>query len=123
MNDRMIILNYTVVDPDESAASGALALYDDIPFDITIICVSVAPLEDDTGATLDINDDGTGVITGVDASDHNVPGRWDTPATGGTNSPVTIDAGSILSLDINSGAAANRFDVTIWALVGEVHGT
>ena len=122
MSERLIALNYSVVDPDESAASGALALYDDIPFSLTIVAVSVAPLEDDASATLDINDDGTGVITAIDASDHNVPGTWLSVHAGGTNAPVRITAGSVLSLDINSGAAANRFDGTIWALVGDAVG-
>ena len=120
MNDRMIVLNYTVTDPDEAAASGALALYDYIPFQLTIIAVSVAPLEDDAAATLDINDEGTGVIAAIDASDHDAPGTWKSTHIGGTETPVTIAAGSELSLDINSGAAANRFDVSIWALVGEL---
>lgn len=121
MNERMIVLPFTLVDPDESAASGALAAYANIPFNLTIVAVSVASLEDDAGATIDINDDGTGVITAIDASDKDAPGSWLSVHAGGANEPVSIAAGSVLSLDVNNGAVANRHDVQIWALIGEIH--
>lgn len=119
MNERVTCINVSIVDPDESAASGALAAYKYIPFDMTIIAVSVASLEDDGSATIDINDDGTGVIEAIDASDKDVPGTWKSTHVGGTNDPVFVAAGSELTFDVNSGAAANRHDVDIWALIGE----
>ncbi len=116
----MQVMNFTAVDPDETAASGALAVYTYIPVNITIVAVSAAPLEDDAGATIDINDDGSGVIAGVDASDKDVPGTWKSTHVGGTNAPVVVAAGSELTIDVNNGAAANRFNVDIWFLPGTV---
>ena len=119
MNDRLVCLSYNLTDPDETATLGGSALLQYIPFDITIIAVTVSPMEDDASATIDIQDDGTDVITGIDASDQDVPGTWLSTHVGGTNTPVTIGATSELEIDINSAAAANRFDVAIWVLVGE----
>lgn len=120
MKERLVVIPFNLVDPDETAAVGDLFLYWTAPIDLTLVYVTVAPAEDDTGATLDINDDGTGVITAVDASDKNVPGTWGTPGYGGTNAPVLVAAGSVMSFDINNGAAANNFYGQIWALTGEV---
>lgn len=121
MNERMVVLNFSIGDPDSSAAVGDSAALQYIPFDFTIIFVTVQPMEDDTGATIDIQDDGTDTaIVGVDASDHDVPGTWKSVHMGGANAPVFIAAGSELEIDVNSAAAANRFDVAIWGLVGEV---
>lgn len=108
---------FNITDPDESAASGALAVHFYTPFAMTIVAVSAAPLEDDAGADIDINDDGTGVIN-VDATDKDVPGTWLSTHAGGTNAPVQIAAGSEISIDVNDGAAANRFDVVIYYLPG-----
>ena len=114
----MLTKVFNITDPDEAAASGALAAYWYIPKGITIVGASAAPLEDDAGATIDINDDGTAMIAGVDASDKDVPGTWLTPGTGGTNTPVFAAGGSELTIDVNNGAAANRFDVVIYYLQG-----
>jgi hypothetical protein len=119
MKERLIHIGMTLTDPDETAGLSTNAAYIDIPIDLTIVAVSVAPLEDDAAATLDINDDGTGVIEAVDASDQNVPGTWATPGYGGTEDPVKVDAGSLLSFDLNNAAVANAFFVSIWALTGE----
>lgn len=120
MNERLIIIPFAIGDPDNTAAVGDSAWLQYIPFNITIIFVTVAPMEDDTGATIDIQDDTTDIITAIDASDHDVPGTWKSTHMGGTNTPVAVAAGSELEIDINNAAAANRFDGAIWALVGEV---
>ena len=51
--------------------------------------------------TLDINDDGTGVIEGIDVSDADVPGEWESTHVGGSSTPVVIAAGSKISFDVN----------------------
>lgn len=109
---------FNITDPDETAASGALAAYWYVPFNITIVGVSAAPLEDDAGADIDINDDGTAVISAVDASDKDAPGTWLSTHLGGSNSPVHVAAGSELTIDVNDAAAANRFDVVVYYLAG-----
>ena len=119
MNERLVCKNITLVVPDETAGLGALEYYETIPVDLTIVAVSVAPSVDDAGATIDINDDGTGVIEGVDASDQNVAGTWTSTHFGGTNDPVTLAADSVMTLDANNAAVGTAIYVTIWALTGE----
>lgn len=118
MNERLVCISKTLTDPDESAALSTTEAYFYAPVDLTIVYVSVAPEEDDASATLDIDDDGTNVITEIDASDADAPGTWKASGYGGTNAPVTIAAGSKISFDLNNAAAANVFNVDIWALTG-----
>lgn len=119
MNERLVKMSYNLTDPTDAAALAALTLHEYIPFGLTIVAVSAAPMEDDAGATIDINDDGTGVITAVDASDADVPGTWLSTHVGGTETPVVIAAGSELSIDVNLAASGNRIDISVWALVSE----
>ena len=111
--------SFVATDPTDASALSTLAHYQKVPIGMTIVYVTVGPLEDDAGATLDINDDGTGVITAVDASDKDVPGTWISTHFGGTNAPVTIAADSVVTFDFNSAAAGNAFMVTIWYLASE----
>jgi hypothetical protein len=92
------------------------------PFACTLVYVSVSPFADDASATIDIQDDGTDIVTGVDASDHDVPGEWITTHAGGAETEVRIAAGSEIEVDVNDGAAGNRFDVTLLFLTGEEWG-
>lgn len=118
MNERLVTYTFSLSDPVDASNLAASAAFWVVPFSMTIVHVSVAPYEDDGSATIDINDDGTGVITAIDASDHDVPGTWSTTHYGGTNTPVSVAAGSEMSIDVNSGAAGNRFDIVITALAG-----
>jgi hypothetical protein len=117
MNERLVVLDS--IDGEVGITLGANYLYMTLPpVPGTIVFVSVAPSADDAGATIDINDDGTGVITGLDASDQNVAGTWNSTHFGGTNAPVEVAASSVLSLDANSIDAGTRVHVQIWLLVG-----
>ncbi len=118
MNENLIVLSFA--DGETGITLGANYRYQTIPFDMTIVYVSVSPNVDDASATVDINDDGSGAITAIDASDQNVPGRWRSTHVGGTNAPVFMAAGSLLSLDGNATAANTMISVQIWALVGDV---
>jgi hypothetical protein len=120
MNERLNMISFTLVDPTEGNAISTLQYYFDALYDMTIIGISVAPEKDDAGATLDVDDDGSNVITAVDASDANVPGTWKSVHMGGTNAPVFVAAGSLVSFDINSGAVATAFHVVMYALLGAV---
>jgi hypothetical protein len=120
MHERLNVTSFTLVDPTEGNTISTLEYYFDCMVDMTIVGVSVAPENDAASATLDIDDDGTNVITAVDASDQNVPGTWkSTGLGGGTNTPVHIAAGSKVSFDINSGGAGDAFHVVLYWLVGE----
>lgn len=118
----MLAYNLNVGDPVEASAAGDSAAIVMVPFGATLIYVAVSPYEDDASATIDVQDDGTDIVTAVDASDHDVPGEWASVHAGGTETPVAIAAGSEIEIDVNSGAAANRFDVTLLFLVGESWG-
>lgn len=123
MNERLIAYTLNVADPDASAAVGSSgAAYVMVPFGATLVYASVSPFEDDTGATMDIQDDAVDIVTAIDASDHDVPGEWISTHCGGTQTPVAIAAGSEVTLDFNAAAVANRFDVVLLFLVGESWG-
>jgi hypothetical protein len=120
MNERLRVTSFTLVDPTDTAAITTLHYYFDCMVDMTVVGISVAPEKDDADATLDLDDDGTNVITAISCADANVPGTWkSTGLGGGTNTPVHIDAGSLVSFDINSGAVATAFHVVLYWLVGE----
>ncbi len=122
MNERLLAYNLSIADPVEASAAGDSAAIVMVPFGATLIYVSVSPYEDDSGATLDVQDDGSDIVTAVDASDHDVPGEWISIHAGGTETPVAIAAGSEIELDFNSAAGGNRFDVTLIFLSGETWG-
>ena len=111
-------LSFSVTDPDATAAAGTAAVRFELPFNFTIVGVSVCPLEDDAGATMDIQDDGTDVITAVACADKDAVTPWLSTHVGGTNAPVTIAADSEVTLDFNSAAASNVFHVAISYLAG-----
>lgn len=117
MNERLICMTFDEGEVGVTLSTNYRYFY--TPVDLTIVYVTASPSVDDGGLTVDINDDGTGVITAVDASDLDVPGTWKSTHMGGTNAPVTIAAGSKVSLDANAAAANTRILVQIWALVGE----
>lgn len=92
--------------------------YFTLDFPFTIVGVTVSPSADDADATIDINDDGTGVITAVDASDADVPGTWKSTHLGGAQTPVAVAAGSKVSFDANSAASGTRFGIVMTCLLG-----
>jgi hypothetical protein len=118
MNERLVVMN---IDAGEVGVTlGANFHYFTTPCDLTVIFVCATPSVDDAGLTLDINDDGTGVIAALSCADADAPGTWKSKHMGGTNDPVTIAAGSKVSLDANNAAADTVLHVQIWALTGEV---
>jgi hypothetical protein len=97
-----------------------------VPFGITIVGVTVvaeAFTGTPTGFNIDIQDDGTDVITAVAANTAATPGEWLSTHLGGTNTPVAVAAGSKVEVDINLTAGTSPtadYDVTIFALAGTV---
>jgi len=88
----------------------------DVP--LTIVGVSCSPSVDDTGLTVDINDDGSAAIAAIACATKATPGTWKSTHLGGTQTPVAVAAGSVLSFDVNSSEADTRVMVLIYALVG-----
>lgn len=122
MNENIVTYTFTAGNPTEAAGLSTNALYFMVPFGATLIYMSAAPLEDDTGATVDLNDDAASVVAGVDASDKDVPGEWISTHVGGTETPVQIAAGSVCDLDFNNAANANSFNVVMQFLQGSTWG-
>lgn len=114
-------LSFSVTDPDETAAVGTAAARYELPFNHTIVGVSVCPLEDDTGATMDIQAGGTDVITAIACADKDAVTPWESTHVGGTNAPVTVAANTEVTFDFNNAAAANIFHVVISYLAGEAN--
>jgi len=86
---------------------------------LTIVGVVAGASADDAGLTVDINDDGTGVITAIACATAATPGTWKSTHLGGANAPVQVAAGSVLSLDANNAAADTRLHVSLLCLTGE----
>ena len=93
-----------------------------VPFGATLVYASAAPWDDDASATLDLHDDGVEIIAALDCATKAAPGEWISTHAGGTETPVAIAAGSEMTVDFNSAAAANRFDIVFNFLVGESWG-
>ncbi len=112
MDERTNVITHT--DGEVGITLGALyRFWFSPPYDITIVYVTVSPSVDDTGMTIDIDDDGTNVITAIDCSDKNVPGTWKSVDVGGANAPVIVAANSLMSLDANAAASGTRAMVQI----------
>lgn len=120
MNERLICLTFE--DGEVGVTLGATYRYISIPFGITIVAVSVSPSADDAALTLDINDDGAAAIAGISCAVKATPGEWNSTHVRGSNAPVHVAAGSVLSLDANNAAADTRLLVHIWALTDEIAG-
>jgi hypothetical protein len=119
MNENLVTYTFSVMNPNDSAAVGDLCLYFMVPFTAKLVYASAAPWEDDSGATMDLHDDGTAIIAALACATKDAPGEWAAKGYGGTNAPVAIAAGSEMTVDFNSAANANRFDVQFVFLAGE----
>jgi len=117
MNERMIVLALTAGETGTTLST--TYQYMTVLTNITIVGVAASPNIDDTGLTIDINDDGAAAIEGVVCDTKATPGTWKSTHLGGTNAPVRVAAGSVLSLDANSAAANTMVTVHVYALVGE----
>lgn len=90
------------------------------PCEMKILFVDAAPSVDDASAAIAIEDDGSAVISGVSCAVKATPGTWKSTAMGGTNDPVTIAAGSVVSLTASDISAGTRVGVRIWFVAGTV---
>lgn len=119
MNERLICIPLPCIYPGASAALGANYAYYYCRHDLTIVYVTAAPNTDDADLTLAINDDGSAVIAAFSCADADVPGEWESTHVGGSNTPVTIAAGSKISFTAANAANATSIVGYMLALVGE----
>jgi len=119
MNERLVVLDFT--DGEVGVTLGALYRYITVPCALTIVAVSNSISVDDPGLSVDINDDGTAAISAISCVAKATPGTWTSTHMGGTETPVSVAADSVLSLGANAAAAGTRIKVQIWALTGETY--
>jgi len=120
MNERLIVMDFE--QGEVGVTLGDNFRYISVPYSLTIVAVSCSPSVDNATLTIDINDDGTGVITAVACATKATPGEWNSTHVGGTETPVRIAAGSVISFDANNAAADTVVHIQIYALVGEKTG-
>jgi hypothetical protein len=119
MNPRLFALTFTA----EAQADADGVHQFKLPFGFTIVHVSACvEAYASSGSTfnLDIQDDGTDVITAVTANTAATPGVWESTHVGGTNAPVTVAADSVVDIDINLDTGTADYTIVILALANEV---
>ena len=104
----------TLSNGEAGVTTGALYQYYTVPCACTIKYVCAAPNVDDADVTVDVNDDGVAAISAIVCATKAVPGTWKSTAMGGTNAPIQVAAGSVLSFDLNGAAAGTAIMVSIW---------
>ncbi len=123
MNERLIAYTFNLADPVEGNALGALETYFVLPFGATLVYASGTPSVDDPGTTMDLMDDGAAAgPTALACAVAATPGEWISTHSGGTNAPIAIAAGSVMSIDINAIAIGVTFAIVLLFLVGESWG-
>lgn len=120
MNEKLVALTYQRGQVGVTLSTNFLYFY--MPFDFTVVYMEAGASADDAGLTVDLNDDGTGVIAALACATAATPGRWQSTHVGGSNAPVTIAAGSLCTFDANNAAADTEITVTLWGLVGAKSG-
>lgn len=92
-------------------------------FGFTLVAVYASPSADDASLTIDLNNatDAAAVFEGLAAATKDTPGSWLTPAYGGTNTAVHVDAGDILDFDFNNAASGTQVFIQLYVLLDEVH--
>jgi hypothetical protein len=123
MTERLVAYTFFLSDPVEGNALGALEGYFYLPFGGTLVYASGAPTVDDPGTTFDLHDDGVAVgPAALACAVKAVPGEWISTHCGGTETPVEVAAGSLMSFDVNAIAIGVSFAVVLLFLVGESWG-
>ncbi len=123
MNERIVAYTFNLADPVEGNALGALEAYFYLPFGATLVYACGAPDTNDAGGNIDLMDDGvacgpTALACAVAAT----PGEWISTHCGGTQTPVEIAAGSLMTMDFNALDPAVTFTVVLLFLTGESWG-
>ena len=119
MKERLVVLS--VHEGQVGITLGALFAYKTIPLQGTIVAIQAAPGVDDADLTVDVDNvtDSSAIATAIICATKASPGTWLTPGYGGTNTPVAVDAGDIISFDLNASAADTGIQVDVWMLTGE----
>lgn len=120
MKERLVTLN--IKEGEVGVTLSTLFAYTKTPLNGTIVAIIVSISVDDAGLTVDVDNvtDSSAIATAIVAATKAAPGSWLTEGYGGTNTPIAVDAGDIISFDANAAAANTTIGVEIWMLTGEV---
>lgn len=95
-----------------------------VPYGMTLVGISMwveAITGSPTNLTIDIQDDGTDVITVAFTVTAAGAAVWNSTALGGTNTPINIARGSVVEVDLNftgGSTPAADYDITLFYLAG-----
>lgn len=118
------LLTFTFSAQTQGEADGVHTLY--APVGLTLVGVTLcaeAFTGSPTGFSVDVQDDGSDVVTAVAANSAGTAGSWLTAHLGGSQSAVAIAAGSEVEIDVNFTGGSSPtadYDVTLWCLAGTV---
>ncbi len=108
----------------QAAANGVHSVK--LPRGATLVGVSLgveALTGTPTNIKVDVNDDGTEIVADAVTLTAAGAGYWLTTHFGGTNAPVAIAAGSVVTVDVKFTGGTTPtadYDVTLFLLAGEV---
>jgi hypothetical protein len=112
-NEVMRVLSFTI--EGQADADGVVEF--EALEDMTIVGASLcaeAFTGSPTAFDVDVQDDGTDVVTALTASTAGTPGTWKTAHMGGTEDVVHIAAGSSVEVDVNlTGGSSPTADFTL----------
>ena len=119
MNENLVVFDFDAQAQDD--ADSVHAFYAIKGF--TIIGVSLEAesfANTPTGFNIDVQDDGTDVITAVAADTALTPGTWLSTAVGGSETPVKVAAGSEIEIDVNlvgGSSPTADYHAQLWVLM------
>lgn len=112
-NEVMRVLSFTIEGQDD--ADGVVEF--EALEAMTIVGISLcaeAFTGTPTGFNVDVQDDGSDVVTAVAANTAGTPGTWKTAHMGGTETAVHVAAGSSVEVDVNfAGGTSPTADFTL----------
>ena len=118
---REMLVPFTFTLEAQAAANGAVEFETLCGFTLVGVSLCAAALGGSpTAFDIDIQDDGSDIVTAVAANSAGTSGTWKTPTFGGTETPVYVAAGSAVEIDVNFAGGSSPtadFCVILWALV------
>lgn len=109
MNERLTPISFTL--SSQAAANGAAGMYVPAGMTITHVSVFATVTGSPSAATIDVQDDGTDIITAQDISANGITAL----------TPVSVAADSVVEIDVNftgGTSPAVSGEITLWCLAG-----
>lgn len=117
MNERLVTLSGELGEVGVTLGDGSL-LVKLPPVGHKLVYASFTTDVDDADVTVDIQDDGTDIVTAVAVVAAATPGVWNSKNFGGVEDPVLLAGSSVLEIDVNNADANTRLRYLLYFLVG-----